>query len=139
MSEHFIHTFSKMLRDIQGYWRIISNIHRDETRRERRRHPMPFLENRKKCPDFGKRPWLCPSFHSKCNFNVILGEKLPNLSLRNFSFLVFLMKCLSKCPNSRRLPLPWKISGCAPALRHYSFGKTLHLKCLTVFWIRLSR
>ena len=26
---------------------------------------------------------------------------------------------------------------CAPALRHYSFCKTLHLKSLIVFWIRL--
>ena len=31
-------------------------------------------------------------------------------------------------------PLPQKISGCAPALRHYSFCTVLHLKCLTVFW-----
>ena len=31
--------------------------------------------------------------------------------------------------------LPWKTSGCVPALRHYSFCKILHLKCLTVFWI----
>ena len=36
------------------------------------------------------------------------------------------------------LPLPWKISGCEPVLKHYSFCKTLHLKCLTVFWIRLG-
>ena len=33
--------------------------------------------------------------------------------------------------------LPWKISGCAPAFRHYTFCKTLHLKYLTVFWILL--
>ena len=34
--------------------------------------------------------------------------------------------------------LPRKISGCEPVLRHYSFCKILHLKCLTVFWIRLG-
>ena len=34
-------------------------------------------------------------------------------------------------------PLPWKFSHCAPALRDYSLCKTLHLKCLTKFWIRL--
>ena len=33
--------------------------------------------------------------------------------------------------------LPWKFSGRPPALRHYCFRKTLHLKCSTVFWIRL--
>ena len=34
-------------------------------------------------------------------------------------------------------PLPWNNSGCAPALRHYSFYKLLHLECLTVFWTSL--
>ena len=33
--------------------------------------------------------------------------------------------------------LPWKVSGRVPALRCFSFCKTLHLHCLTVFWIRL--
>ena len=31
----------------------------------------------------------------------------------------------------------WKISGCTPALKHYSFCKAFHLKCLTVFWRHL--
>ena len=30
-----------------------------------------------------------------------------------------------------------KTSGCAPAFRHYSFRKTLHLKSLRMFWIRV--
>ena len=29
-------------------------------------------------------------------------------------FLDFLIKCLSKCPNFTKPPVPWKISGCAP-------------------------
>ena len=33
--------------------------------------------------------------------------------------------------------LSWKISGCAPAFRHYSFCELLHFNCLTVLWIRL--
>ena len=51
---------------------------------------------------------------------------------------MFLTKCLSKCPSfttSLHPSLPWKISGCAPTLRHYCFCKTLDLKCLTVFWM----
>ena len=30
-------------------------------------------------------------------------------------FRVFLTKCLSKCANPKKPPLPWKISGCPPA------------------------
>ena len=30
------------------------------------------------------------------------------------AFFVLLMKCLSKCPNSAKPLLPWKVSGCAP-------------------------
>ena len=50
--------------------------------------------------------------------------------------LVFLRKCLWKYPSSTNpfpsLPLPWKISGCPPAIRHYSC-KTLHLKHFSKF------
>ena len=48
-------------------------------------------------------------------------------------------KSISKCPISIIIlqPLSWKISGWAPALRYYSFCKTLHLKCLAVFWMRV--
>ena len=56
------------------------------------------------------------------------------------SFSGFLTKFLSSCPSSIDLYLlPWKICCCAAALSHYSFCKTLHPKCLTVFEIRLSR
>ena len=34
-------------------------------------------------------------------------------------------------------PTPWRISGCAPALRYFCFCKILDLKCLKVFWIHL--
>ena len=54
-------------------------------------------------------------------------------------FLLFLTKWLLKCSSSTKPlpPLPWKISGCTSPLMHYSFCKTLRLKCLTVFWISL--
>ena len=52
---------------------------------------------------------------------------------------MLLTKYLLKCSSStlRTLSLTWKLSGCSPVLRHYYFCKTFHLKCLTVFWIRL--
>ena len=40
--------------------------------------------------------------------------------------ILFLTKCLSECPSSMKPPLLLKISGCMPALRHYSFCKMLH-------------
>ena len=49
-----------------------------------------------------------------------------------FFLLVFLVKCLSKCPSSIKRPLHWKISGCSPTLSISSFCKTLHLKSLTI-------
>ena len=50
-------------------------------------------------------------------------------------FLLFFLKYLSKYPSSTKSPLLWKFSDCVPALKHCSFCKTLHLKCLIVFWI----
>ena len=40
---------------------------------------------------------------------------LQNCFLRGFFLLVFLTQSLSKCSNSTKLPLPWKISGSKPA------------------------
>ena len=83
-----------------------------------------------------KMPWLCPTFH--CNvFLRASRRKNSNMFSWGCSFHVFLMKCLSKCPSSTKSSLSRKISCCTPALRHYSFCKTLHLKFLTVFGIRL--
>ena len=52
-------------------------------------------------------------------------------------FLLLLTKFLSNCPSSKKIPLPWKIFGWAPAVRHYLICKMLYLKCLTVFRMRL--
>ena len=95
------------------------NIYSAEGRGERRRRPsQPFFENRK-CPHFGKK---CPDYIHLCvKFsiqNVVLKvsrRKNSNIFHCGAFFLVFLTKCLSKCPNSTKCPLPWKISGCAPA------------------------
>ena len=73
--------------------------------------------------------------------NVVLRvsrQKSAKCSPAEPFFLVLFTKCLSKCSSSTKHLLPRKISGWLPTLRHYSFWKTLHLKCLTVFWICLS-
>ena len=72
-----------------------------------------------KCPDFGKKcpdyvlPWVKFSIQ-----NVVLN---PKFFTTGSFFLLFLTKCLSKCPNSMKPPLPWKIFGCA---WKYSFVET---------------
>ena len=102
------------------------------------RPPVLFLENQKKCSDFGKKGPDC--FHLWVQFpvqNVVFWvfrrKTSKSLPARRF-FLVFLTKYLLKCPSSKKPP-PLKNSGGVPALRRYSFCKTLHLKCLTLFWI----
>ena len=71
-----------------------------------------FFENRKKCPDFGKKgpdcvhPWV--KFYIQ---NVVLRVSRKK-SLQLFPagpfFLDFLTKCLSKCLIPRNLPCPKK-------------------------------
>ena len=52
------------------------------------------------------------SSHFKCSFKSILGKK--NFPAR-FFFSVSHVKRLSKCPYSKKPPLPRKIPGCVPA------------------------
>ena len=100
-----------------------------------------FFENRKKYPDFGKTGFDCVHLWVKfCIHNVVLRVSRKKNSIGFTAgpfFLVFLMKCIWKCPSSTKSPQSWKISGCAPTLRYYSFCKMLHLKCLTTCWTRL--
>ena len=76
-------------------------------------HPCSILKIRKKCPDCGHL-WVKFSIQ-----NVVLeylGKITTKFLLAGPFFLVFLTKCLQKCPNPTKPPLPWKKSGCAPAL-----------------------
>ena len=71
--------------------------------------PCPFFENQKKCPEFGKKDLDC--IHPKVKFTT------QNIVLRVSSLRVswiFLIKCLSKCPNFTKQLLRWKVSGCRP-------------------------
>ena len=85
-------------------------------------------------------PWVKFSIQ-----NVVLRvswRKTPKCFAAGPLFLVFLTKCLSKywstpVPQPPPPPLPWQIYGCEPAPKDYSFCKTLNLKCLAMFWIRL--
>ena len=90
------------------------------------RPPLPYLKIENKYPDFGKKgPADCVHLWVKFSIqNVVLRvpwRKNSRMLCCGLLFLVFLIKCLSKCPCSTQPPSPM------------SFCKTLHLKCLTVF------
>ena len=78
---------------------------------EGRRPSLPFFENRKKCPDLGKKspncvhPWV-ESFIQNVVLRVSTKKKTPKFFPAGSFFLVFLTKSLSKCPNSTKPPLP---------------------------------
>ena len=64
----------------------------------------------------GEGPFL------KIKKSALILEKKALVDSKNFPcgtfFLVFLTKCLLKCPSFTKPPLPWKISGCAPGAIH---------------------
>ena len=81
------------------------------------RPPLPFFENRRNCPDLGKKSHDCVHLWVKFSIENIILRVSRRKNSKKFpcgAFFVLLMKCLSKCPNSTKPLLPWKISGCAP-------------------------
>ena len=67
--EQFIQTFSRIFRHIQGYLGIFSHTHRRATKGERG----DLFENRKKCPDFGKKGPDCDHLWVKFSIqNIVL-------------------------------------------------------------------
>ena len=70
-----------------------------------------FFENRKQCPDFGKKGRDFIHLWVRFSDQGIVLRVSRILSLT----YVFLTKYLSKCPDSTKPPLLWKISDCAPA------------------------
>ena len=65
--------------------------------------PSCYFLKIKKVPDFGKKA-------------LVDSKNFPAAPF----FLVFLTKCLLKCPSFTKPPLPWKISGCVPGAIHRS-------------------
>ena len=126
--------YPSIFKDIQGCLGILMHIQphpqaRDQGRKER--HPRPFLKIEKRVLIF-----VPDSVHLWIKYfiqNVVLRgstkKKLQNVSLRSLFFQIF-------DEVSIELPqflLPRKLCSWATTLRHYSFFRTLHLKCLTVF------
>ena len=140
--EWLIQAFSRLIRDIQGCWCIFSHIYRHPTREEAKPPLLYFLKFEKDALILEKKGLDCVHLWVKFSIQNVVQEYLGEKASKMFSaepfFVVLLMKCLLKCSSSMKPPLPWKISGFVSARRHYSFCKTLHRKCLTVFWICLS-
>ena len=109
---------------------------------EEERLPLPFLkiEKGERCPDFGKNSPDCFGLWVKFFVqNVVLRvsrKKISKMFRSGSSFsCVFdmFLKCLSKWPISTNP----HTTLCALKKIFIFFWKTLYLKCLSVFWIRL--
>ena len=88
-----------------------------------------LFENWKWCPEHGEKSPDCFNiFSCGTSFCCIFG-------IFSCVFDMFL-KCLLPCPSST-IPPPVLSPTPYPEKFHFSFCKTLHLKFLTVFWIRL--
>ena len=73
---------------------------------------LPFFKNHKKCHSDSVHLWVKISIQ-----NVVLRvsrRKNSKIFPCGTFFFKFLTKCLSKWPNSPKLPLLWKISDCTP-------------------------
>ena len=62
-------------------------------------------------------------------FYVYLPKKSPNFFPAGSFFLVLQIKCLSKCPYFKKLPLPWNIPGPRPQSHwHFDIVVTWQIK-----------
>ena len=97
---------------------------------------LSFLENQKKKKKKKKKDALVlekkgPDFVDQ---NIVLRVSRTRHS-KSFcwstSILDFLRKCLLKCPNFKKPPLPWTFSACAPA---YIWYRQSDLCSLELYW-----
>ena len=135
-----IHAYSVQLTGVQlgesdAYSVTVTGVQLEGSRRGL---PWPFLKVGKSILILEKKAPDCVHLWVKFLFKMwfweYLGERTSICFPAGLFFLVFLQKFLFKCPSSTKVPLPWKIPGYMPALKHYSFCKTLHLKysCLSM-------
>ena len=93
--------YSSIFKDIYAFSSIFRRSHRRATRREMEASSALF-ENPKKCPDFGKKAPDCKfsiQYVVSIFNNEYVGEKTRNCFSASPLFLVFLTKCLLKCPS----------------------------------------
>ena len=88
-----------------------------------------LFENRKVYFDFGEKILIASIF----GLNFLVKRKLCSCVVFYLCFWRNVYRSALVPPNLPAL----KTSGCTPAFRYYSFCKMLHIKYLTVFWIRL--
>ena len=102
----------------------------------------PFFENKKKYSYFRKTSPDCVHLWIKFSIqNVVLGVSKRKNSKKMFPSETFFScvfdEMLIEVPQFQETYPTLKITGNASALRHYSFLKTHHPKCLIVFRRRL--
>ena len=112
------HSQNSLFKHFQAYLGIFRGIAAysatltDEQLRGRGEASPALFENRKKCPHFGKKDPDCIHLWVKFSIqNIVLRvsrRKNSQIFHAGPFFLVFLTKCLSKCPSSTKLQCPEK-------------------------------
>ena len=105
--------------------------------------PCQFLKMEEMCPDFAKK---CPNFRKACPVCVHIWvefsfkiqfkrywRKTPKFFPAESFFWLSYMKRLSKCPYSKKPPLPRKSPGCAPVSIYSLWFCLICLSLLTRF------
>ena len=102
----------------------------------------PYWKSKKVSWFWKERSWLLPSLDLWVKFFMYIvvlrvsREKSSKMFPCGVSFSFVSDEMFFEVPSSIN-PSLWKISGHAPAVKHYYFCKRFHLKWLKVFWIRL--
>ena len=82
--------------------------------------PCPFSKIGKNCPNFTKKCPDCGHLWQNFSFKMKFLRVFRRKTRRFFHYGTFLSRvvgeCLSKCPNSKKTPLPQKIPGYAPVI-----------------------
>ena len=141
------HSQNSLFKHFQGYLGTLRNTNAysatlKSAQLGRRGEASPNLfENWEKCPEFGKKALTVSiiglNVPFKMQFSKYLGEKTPKCFPVGPLFLVFLTKCLvpQHPPSSSYCPETFLVAQLQSSI--ILFCKTLHRKCLTVFWICL--
>ena len=122
-------TFFSDKSHIQEHWCIFSHTHRGAAGGKRKGLPCSFWQI-----DFWKKGSNCVHLPFKFSIQNIVLRVSRRKSSKMFSlwglFFCFFFDEIYIVPYFYKL-------GYAPTLRDYFLCKTLHLKCLTVFWIQV--
>ena len=104
--------------------------------------PCPLLKIEKSAMILEKKAPDCVHLWVKFSIQTVVLRVFRSRNSKIFSCRAFysgLMKCLSKCPNFTKPPLPWKISCCAPASIFWICPYLLYMNVILYFIFHVTR